>query len=77
MMNNVTFRRAEYVINEMFSSDSFSDMDVMMQDVAEDTGYDLQFLWECVYEGLDDDHTADEFFEALETVVFTAYEQDY
>lgn len=77
MMNRVTFRRAEYVINEIYSATSMSEIDEILQEVAEDTGYDKDFLSDLIYEISEDDDSEDAFFEAIDQVVWAAYEQDY
>lgn len=75
MMNDATFYRAESMINELYSCDSFSDIDLMLQNVAADTGYSHKFLIDCIYDLINNDGA--NFWEAIDTVVFTAYEQDY
>lgn len=62
------------IIQSIVECHSMSDVDIMFQQVKEDTDYDTDFLWDRVKEILNDDEP---YEEAIRDVITTAYEFDY
>lgn len=68
------WRRAKGIIKATQECNSMSDMDIMLQEVEHDTGYDKDFIYTQIVECCD---VCKDWNEAIDMAITVAYEYDY
>lgn len=62
------------IIDATINCHRMKDIYIMLEEVEEDTGYNVEFLWDVMKESLDDGETWEE---AVKGTITIAYEYDY
>ena len=62
------------IIEETVNAQRMKDVAIMLKQVEKDTGYGVDFLWDVIKEGLDDEQG---WRESVDYAITVAYEFDY